>query len=127
MACSDEFVAHVLDLMRPWARPEALRAQVMFGGYGIARASLNFAIAAHDALFFKTDAQTQAQFVQAGSRPLEYTARGRQVRLNYWSAPEACLENAEAMAQWCALAWGAALRADARKKRKTNPPSNSGT
>lgn len=51
------FVAHVLELMRPWA---TVRARRMFGGHGLYRDALMFALEADEQLYVKVDAQSKA-------------------------------------------------------------------
>lgn len=91
-----------------------------FGGYGLYREGLMFALIAGEVLYFKTDAASVAQFEQAGSLPFVYQSATRLVRMSYWSAPAESLESpAETksfcpgtrMCGWCQLAYAAALRA----------------
>jgi DNA transformation protein len=104
-----EFVAHVLGLMQPWASVSARR---MFGGHGLYRDGTFFALIVDETLYLKADDETRAHFAAAGSHPFEFEKRraGRLVTTSYWSAPEACLDSAQEMAPWCALAYAAALR-----------------
>jgi DNA transformation protein len=107
------FVSHVLELMRPWA---AVRARRMFGGHGLYRDDLMFALEADEQLYVKVDAQSQAAFVAAGCRPFIYAGKGRQVQMSYWTVPPDAIEQADAMAHWCGLGWQAALRAQALRR-----------
>jgi DNA transformation protein len=102
------FVAHVLELMQPWAPVSARR---MFGGHGLYRDGLMFALEAFDTLYVKVDAQTEPLFVAAGGRPFVYEGKGRAVQMSYWTVPAECIEQSAEMARWCALGWQAALRA----------------
>lgn len=112
----NEFVDYVVELMADWATVSARR---MFGGYGLYREGLMFALVADDELFFKTDAGNVAQFEQAGSRPFVYQGRNRVVQMSYWSAPETSLESPAEMSDWCQSAYGSALRAQAVKASKS--------
>lgn len=94
--------------MRPWA---PVTARAMFGGYGLKREGINFAIVADETLYFKVDAQTQPQFEASGSVPFVYESKGRSVALSYWRASAECLESPTSMQVWCEWAWQAALRA----------------
>ena len=38
------------------------------------------------------------------------------MEMNYYRAPERCLDDPDEMAKWCHNAYGAALRAAAKKK-----------
>jgi len=53
----NEFVDYVVELMADWA---TVSARKMFGGYGLYREGLMFALIAEDELFFKTDADNVA-------------------------------------------------------------------
>ena len=111
----NEFVVYVVELMADWATVAARR---MFGGYGLYREGLMFALVVDDELFFKTDADNVTQFEQAGSHPFVYQNQARTVQMSYWSSPEAGLESPAEMGVWCQSAYGAALRAHAAKASK---------
>lgn|SRR5574340_347266 len=111
----NEFVDYVVGLMADWATVSARR---MFGGYGLYREGLMFALIVDDELFFKTDAGNVAQFESAGSRPFVYQGRNRVVQMSYWSAPAASLDSPDEMTEWCRSAYGSALRAQAAKGRR---------
>lgn len=106
----NEFVNYVEELMAGWAKVSARR---MFGGYGLYRDGLMFALIARDELFFKTDAENLARFERAGSHPFVYQIRNRAVQMSYWSAPPASLDSPAEMHDWCQSAYGSALRAKA--------------
>ncbi|MGB8518258.1 MAG: TfoX/Sxy family protein [Gallionella sp.] len=116
----NEFLEYVLETMLHWA---PVTSRKMFGGYGLYRDGLMFALVVEDELFFKTDANNVAQFERAGSRPFSYQSKTRTVRLSYWSAPAESLESPAEMRDWCQLAYAAALRANtikpALRTRKT--------
>jgi DNA transformation protein len=114
------FVDHLVDLMAPWAR---VTPRAMFGGYGLYRDGLMFALIAYDELYLKADKQSQPQFERAGSAPFVYDGKGKPMTMSYWRAPEECLESSAAMRDWCALAWAAALRAAATKNKSVQKPA----
>ncbi len=111
-AARNEFAEYVEELMAGWA---AVSARKMFGGYGLYREGLMFALIADDQLYLKTDAHNVTQFERAGSRPFIYESQSRTVQMSYWSAPEACLESPAEMREWCQSAYAAALRAHVAK------------
>lgn len=113
----NEFVDYVVELMAGWA---GVRVRKMFGGYGVYREELMFALIADDQLYFKTDAANEAEFKRAGSRPFIYVSGTRTVQMSYWSASESSLESAVEMHDWCVSAYAAAMRAHAIKTRKVN-------
>ncbi|HSM98147.1 MAG TPA: TfoX/Sxy family protein [Gallionella sp.] len=108
----NEFVDYVVELMAGWAVVSARR---MFGGYGLYREGLMFALIAGDELYFKIDADNLARFERAGSHAFDYRSQGRTVQMSYWSAPAASLESPAEMGDWCQSAYGAALRTQAVK------------
>jgi DNA transformation protein len=83
----------------------------MFGGHGLYRDGLMFALEAFDTLYLKVDAQTEPRFRAARCAPFVHEGKGRPVQMSYWTAPPECAESAAEMTRWCALAWQAALRA----------------
>jgi DNA transformation protein len=108
----NEFVDYVLETMSHWA---AVSSRKMFGGYGLYREGLMFALIADEQLYLKTDAVSVARFEKAGSSPFVYQSAARTVQMSYWSAPAECLESPAEMREWCSLAYAAALRAHAAK------------
>lgn len=108
----NEFLAYVLETMSHWA---AVTSRKMFGGYGVYRDGLMFALLADDTLYLKVDAGDVPRYERAGSLPFTYESAGRKVQLSYWSAPAECLESPAEMRDWCQLAYAAALRAHAAK------------
>lgn len=110
----NEFVAYVQELMAGWA---AVSARKMFGGYGLYREGVMFALIVEDEFFFKTDTSNVAQFAKEDSHPFTYKSKTRTVQMSYWSAPPACLESPPEMGVWCQIAYAAALRAQAAKPK----------
>lgn len=103
----NEFVNYVVELMATWA---AVSARKMFGGYGLYREGMMFALIVEDELFFKTDTNNVAQFAKEDSHPFTYQSKTRIVQMSYWSAPPAYLESPPEMSAWCQLAFAATLR-----------------
>ena len=113
----NDFVDYVVELMAGWA---AVSVRKMFGGYGLYRDGLMFALIVSDELFFKTDADNVVQFERAGNHPFIYQSQARTVKMSYWSAPATSLDSSAEMSNWCQSAYGAALRAQADKIGKGN-------
>lgn len=59
MAAGDAFLAHVLELLDGLG---AVGARRMFGGYGLYRNDVMFALIADDTLYFKVDEHNRAEF-----------------------------------------------------------------
>lgn len=109
-----EFVEHVVETMRQFGPVEA---RSMFGGWGLYHGGLFFALIAEDTLYFKVDDETRARFDAEGCLPFVYNAKDGSYAMSYLQAPAETLESPPVMAEWSRLAYGAALRAAAAKKK----------
>lgn len=108
---SIDYLHEVFDAFGP------IRARRMFGGWGIYHDGLMFGLYAQGRLYLKTDSHNVAQFEAAGSAPFTYMQRDKAVKLSYWSAPEALLDDREEARFWGCIAFEAALRAQAAKRK----------
>ena len=110
------FISFLIEQMEGFGPVSARR---MFGGSGLFREGLMFGLVAGDTLYLKADATSRALFEAEGVEPFTYGRQGRDaVVMSYWRAPEACLEDPDEMARWCRIAFDAALRASAGKRKK---------
>ena len=124
MATPDaEFAAHCVELLQPLG---AARAKRMFGGHGLYLEGLMVGLISDEQLYLKTDAQTVAQWQEAGGQPFTYrTRRQGEVRtatMSYWTPPAEAVESPALMRPWARLALEAALRAQAA--RRPRPPAD---
>ncbi len=93
----------------------------MFGGMGVFRDGLMFALVDDDVLYFKTDGEGSAAFAAEGLKPFSYaTKKGEHTLTSYWRAPERCLDDGDEMATWAGRAFSVALKA-AKPKRSGKP------
>jgi DNA transformation protein len=107
-ARENEYLAHIVDLLRRWA-PVAVRR--MFSGSGLYRGDVIFALIINDVLYFKTDAVNRPRYEAAGMAPFSYTRAGRPaVITSYHAVPSDLLEDDGALAEWAEEAYAAALR-----------------
>ncbi|SCY79020.1 TfoX/Sxy family protein [Microvirga guangxiensis] len=96
----------------------------MFGGQGIYRDGLMFALEASGELYLKADRESEGRFRELGSRPFAYAAKdGRTTVMSYWLMPESALDDPDEAAELARMAFHAALRAKAAKLQKTKKPS----
>ena len=104
-------------------------AKRMFGGFGISTEGLNIALLANlgdgDTLWLKADDDTRSIFEAAGCRPFMYAAKGKTMKLNYYSAPADAMESPQLMAQWARLSLACALKARAAKAVRARPVARS--
>ena len=94
--------------------------RAMFGGFGIYRDGLMFALIADEQLYFKASDHLADDFTALGLQPLLYESKGKAVSLKYYQAPESVFEESEQMLLWADKAYRCAQRAAVAKCRK--PP-----
>jgi DNA transformation protein len=108
-------LAHVLELMESFG---PVTTRKMFGGISLYKNSLIFAIIHEDHLFLKGDETSKSDFETEGLQKFTYLFKdGFTGSMNYWRAPERCLDDADEMNIWCRKAYEAALRAPKPKKK----------
>ncbi|HSU05320.1 MAG TPA: TfoX/Sxy family protein [Acetobacteraceae bacterium] len=113
MPVGAEFQAFVLDLLGP-LRPSARR---MFGGVGIMRDGMMFALLSDDTMYFRVDERTRARFQEAGCDPFRYRRAGREVSIaSYYAVPDALYDEPDVLLEWAREAVAAAQ--DKGRKRK---------
>lgn len=89
----------------------------MFGGKGIYRDGVIFAIEVDGELMLKADAQTAPDFSAAGCSQWVYThaKSGRVTAMPYWSIPDEAMDDPGAMTPWARKAIDASVRVGAAK------------
>lgn len=117
MAIDPEFESYLKELLEPLG---GITTRRMFGGLGIFRHGLMFALYSSQGVFaLKADDETIGEFRAEGCSEWQPEMPGRKpVSMGYWQAPERLLEDADEMLIWAEKAFSAAARIDAKK-----PPS----
>ena len=120
MAMSKQYSAWLGEM---FADVEGASVRSMFGGAGMFRQGLMFALSTEEnRLAFKADEQTIPDFVAEGQSQWTYPHKGgKQMSMGYWHIPERLLDDPQAFRDWADKAFAAALRADSKKpasKRK---------
>jgi DNA transformation protein len=110
-----EFVSYVVDLMSSIG---PVQAKSIFGGHGIYLEGLMFALVADSVLYLKSDEETENDFKVKGLLAFTHNKNGKEYKMSYYQAPEEALEDGEEMNVWVNKAYGAALRAAAKKRKK---------
>jgi DNA transformation protein len=121
----DSFKEFVLDQLG--ALPD-VRARAMFGAYGLYVGESFFGILDEGRLFFKTDAQSQADYTARGMPPFTYESRGRVMTMGYHEVPPDVLESRDELVAWACRAIQIAARSkkppkEPRPKRTFRKPS----
>lgn len=107
---------HIVDLMRAFG---SVQARAMFGGHGLYRDGLMFALLLDERLYLKVDDNNQAAFDAQGLLPFTYVTKdGKTGRLRYHEAPPEVFEDPQVMAHWARVAYEAAVRAGAKAAKK---------
>ena len=103
----ESFKEFVLDQLS--ALPE-VRARAMFGAHGLYQGDHFFGILDEGRLFFKTDAQSDADYVARGMQPFAYESKRRIMAMSYHEVPPDILESAPELVAWAQRAIQAAAR-----------------
>lgn len=111
---SRAFCVFLADLLAPWGE---VVAKPMFGGFGIYREGRMFGIVAEETLYLKTGESNRREFEAAGSEPLTYTAKGRQIALSYWRVPSEMVDEPEMLIVWAEKAYREARQPRPKRKR----------
>lgn len=108
----DSFKTFVLDQLG--ALPD-LRAKAMFGAHGLYSDGKFFGIIDEGRVFFKTDAQSEAEYTLRGMEPFTYEMKGKVMTMSYHEVPPEVLEQPQELTIW-------AQRAIKIAAAKTNKP-----
>ena len=101
---SEGFKAFVLDQLGPLG----VTARSMFGGVGLYKDDVFFAILAGDVLYLKTDDRNRPAFERAGMPPFKpYPNRSGTMR--YFAVPLDVLEDSRALVAWSRAAVAAGM------------------
>jgi len=112
MPKSNDFVETVCEHLAPLGQ---VRARTMFGGWGIYVDGRFCAIVHRDALYFKADEISRAEFEAKGLRPFKPFPDQATV-MSYYDAPADVFEDPAEM-----LAWGRKALEAALRNQKKNP------
>lgn len=106
--------ADVIDIFADVA-PVTVRR--MFGGLGVYRDGLIFALVVGGELYLKIDEETRPEFEAVGSEPFVYDGGKKAVTMPYRRMPAECYDDPEVLERFAGLAFDAAARAGPPRKR----------
>jgi len=115
------FANYVVELMAGFA---PVQAKAMFGGFGVYRDGLMFALIADERLYFKVDDVSQAHFEARGLVPFTYEFKGKVGHLRYYEGPPEVYDEPEHMAEWARLGYECAVRQQMAKAPKPKATSS---
>jgi DNA transformation protein len=119
----DSFKTFVLDQLS--ALPE-LRARAMFGAHGLYAGDKFFGILDEGRLFFKTDAQSQAEYVARGMGPFTYEMKGKVMTMAYHEVPPEILEQPLELVKWARRAIQITAQAKSIKRKRRRVTGQTG-
>ncbi len=96
----------------------------MFGGWGLFRDGLMFALVVRETVYIKSDAETDPLFAAEDLPPFTYATRtGANRTVGYRQLPERCLDDPDEFQVWAQLGLAAARRAATPQppRRKRSP------
>lgn len=117
MPVSEGYKVYVLEQLQMAGR---VTAKPMFGGIGLYREGMFFALIADDALYFKVDDSNRAEFEQAGSKPFRPFGDDS-YSMHYYEVPADVLEDRSVMSDWAEKAVAVARRSATAKKQRPRP------
>ena len=107
---------HLADLLAPLGGVTIRR---MFGGRGVFKEGLMFALlSSRDVFYFKADDETSPAFEAEGCEQFAPNMKGRTATMPYWRAPERLLDEPDEFAEWARAAFAVAKRT---QNAKTSP------
>ncbi|MBT3362579.1 MAG: TfoX/Sxy family protein [Chloroflexi bacterium] len=94
---------------------DGISSRAMFGGYGIYKEGIIFAIIADEQLYFKVDQSNRSDYEQYGSHPFVYSqGKTKSTTMSYWELPADIQEDRHEIAKWVEKAY------EVSKNRKKN-------
>lgn len=97
-------------LTEVFARFGPIQTRKMFGGYGVYRDGIMFALVADDGLYLKADATIAHYFHSLGLGQFGYEKGGRVVKMSYYLAPAEIFDDPEQAAIWARRSLEVAVR-----------------
>jgi DNA transformation protein len=101
MSVSKQYLEFVLDQL---GAARQVRSTRMFGGVGFYAGELFFAIASDDALYFKVDERSRADYEREGMKPFCPFKDDTKAMRGYYELPARVLEDTDELSLWMARA-----------------------
>jgi DNA transformation protein len=94
----------------------------MFGGMGVFREGIMFALVADGVLYLKADEGTTADFQAEGCGPFVYDGKNKPHVMPYWRLPERLYDEPDEFRDWALAAFAVAERSKGEKSKRKRPP-----
>ena len=110
-----EYVTYIEEALEQFGN---ITVRAMFGGYGVYKDRVIFALIIDNELYFKADYIAIQFYKTYGSSPFTYQNKNNKiVTMNYWKVLSDVMEDEEKLAKWFDIAWKVAINS-AKKKVK---------
>jgi DNA transformation protein len=96
MSVTNDFLEYVLDQLSAWGGIEVKR---MFGGAGLYRDGLMFALVARNSVFLKVDDTNRDKYVKLGSKQLR-PFESKATVLSFYELPVDVFEDSDEFVKW---------------------------
>lgn len=112
----DPFHEFVTELLAPMG---TVRIRRMFGGAGVFRDGLMFALIADDTVYLKTDPKLRAELEPEGGAAFVWTrpGAGKAIDMGYLSLPSSAMDDPDAASIWAGRALAVAKASAAARSR----------
>lgn len=94
----------------------------MFGGLGVFRRGIMYALVADDILYMKADEATSPGYEAEGCQQWVYDGRDRAVPMPYWRLPDRLFDEPDEFREWALAAFAVAERTTKPKKTTRAAP-----
>lgn len=106
---NNSYITYLLDTLSELG---GIKSRKMFGGYGIYRHGIFFALIANNILYFKVNDDNRPDYQALDSQPFSYEGKDNKiVVMSYWQVPESVLEDHNLLTDWAEKALQAAKSA----------------
>jgi len=102
---------------------EGVSFRKMFGGIGIFRLGIMFALVADDTLYLRADESSSIDFKAESCGPFVYDGKNRPHVMPYWRLPERLYDEPDDFRRWALNAFAVAQRAKEENPKKKRRPA----
>lgn len=113
---ASEYETFLADLFAPLG---GVSFRKMFGGLGIFKDGVMFALVENETLRMRVDDTTVERYRAAGSGPFVYEGKAKSVEMPYWAMPEDLFDDPDLFTEWAEEAFVTARRLKAAKPARS--------
>jgi DNA transformation protein and related proteins len=118
MAPSAQYKEYVLEQLQPIG---PVRVSRFFGGVGLYREGVQFAMMIGNCVYFVVDDATRGRYEQAGMQAFSYLTKNGRIQVRrYFQLPQEILEDPEQLRVWGIEATTIAKKSPAKKSKPRN-------